>query len=368
MKSNRICLNMIVKDESEVIQRSLSSILPIIDYWVIIDTGSTDGTQERIKEFLKNIPGELHERPWVNFEHNRNEALALAKTKAGYILFIDADEEFIFEKNFVIPDLTRDFYIVQHQLRDNDFHRISIIKNDPSWTWVGVIHETITHPRINQLSFDYVSNVVNIYHEKGGNRSKDPHKCLKDAAILEKALLDDPTNARYAFYLAQTYFEGARYHKALKAYEKRIKMDGNEQERFWSFYRIALIEEFQLKEEPHIFIKSYAKAYLHRPSRIEPLYYIASYYFSSGKYLINYLLIKIALAIPPSNDLILVERWMRDWALSYQLLQSAYTLGYYQESLDILNTLLASKDVPIDRREMLQKALPLIQKSCQKSN
>ena len=62
-----LCLNMIVKNESHVIKRCLDSVKPIIDYWVIFDTGSTDGTQRIIQEVLKDIPGQLHERPWVNF-------------------------------------------------------------------------------------------------------------------------------------------------------------------------------------------------------------------------------------------------------------------------------------------------------------
>jgi hypothetical protein len=41
-------------------------------------TGSADGTQK----FMKAVPGELHELSWVNFAHNRNQALSLAKEKA----------------------------------------------------------------------------------------------------------------------------------------------------------------------------------------------------------------------------------------------------------------------------------------------
>ena len=41
-----ICLNMIVRNEAPVIRRCLVSLLPIIDYWVVVDTGSTDGTQD----------------------------------------------------------------------------------------------------------------------------------------------------------------------------------------------------------------------------------------------------------------------------------------------------------------------------------
>src|SRR5689334_10374436 len=107
-----VCLNMIVKDESPVITRCLASVKPWIDYWVIVDTGSKDGTQAVIRDFMKDIPGELHERPWVNFAHNRNEAVSLAKEKGDYLLFIDADEQFVVSGNFDKKNLNGDMYSV----------------------------------------------------------------------------------------------------------------------------------------------------------------------------------------------------------------------------------------------------------------
>ena len=43
-KHPRVALSMIVKNERNVIERCLESVLPIIDTWQIVDTGSTDGT------------------------------------------------------------------------------------------------------------------------------------------------------------------------------------------------------------------------------------------------------------------------------------------------------------------------------------
>ena len=88
-----ICWNAIVKNESAIIERCMSSMVDQIDYWVVVDTGSTDGTQQIIKDFMAKhkIPGELFERPWVNFSHNRSEALELAENKADYIFLCDAD-------------------------------------------------------------------------------------------------------------------------------------------------------------------------------------------------------------------------------------------------------------------------------------
>ena len=55
-----ICLNMIVKDESHIIEETLNNITSQLDldYWVISDTGSTDNTKEIIKSFfeLYNVP------------------------------------------------------------------------------------------------------------------------------------------------------------------------------------------------------------------------------------------------------------------------------------------------------------------------
>ena len=45
---------------------------------------------------MRGIPGELHERPWVDFGHNRQEALLLAKGKGDYLLFLDRDERLVF--------------------------------------------------------------------------------------------------------------------------------------------------------------------------------------------------------------------------------------------------------------------------------
>ena len=76
-----LCLNMIVKDEAHVIRRCLDSVRSHLANWTIVDTGSTDGTQAIIRSHLRDLPGELHERPWRDFGTNRSEAIALARGK-----------------------------------------------------------------------------------------------------------------------------------------------------------------------------------------------------------------------------------------------------------------------------------------------
>src|SRR5271155_4620707 len=94
-----IGLCMIVKNESKVILRCLESVRPILDYVLVEDTGSTDGTQTIIRDWLDRVglPGEVYDEPWRDFSYNRSHALARLRENRGvdYALMIDADDEFI---------------------------------------------------------------------------------------------------------------------------------------------------------------------------------------------------------------------------------------------------------------------------------
>ena len=129
---------MIVKNESHIILECLKSVYKEIDYWVIVDTGSTDDTKEIITNFFKekNIPGELHERPWISFGHNRTEALELCKDKAEFAFMIDADDYLVGSLNFVSePDV--DGYIVRLGREEFSWWRSQIFRIESGWRYVG---------------------------------------------------------------------------------------------------------------------------------------------------------------------------------------------------------------------------------------
>ena len=78
---------MIVRNEAHIVHEVLDAVAPYISSWVIVDTGSVDGTQNLIRNHMARlgIAGELHERPWRNFGDNRSEALDLAQGHGDYI-------------------------------------------------------------------------------------------------------------------------------------------------------------------------------------------------------------------------------------------------------------------------------------------
>lgn len=352
---------MIVKNESAVIERCLTSVLPIIDYWVIVDTGSTDGTQQKIKNFMKEkgIQGELFERPWVNFAHNRNEAVELAKNKADFLFFIDADEYITYADDFTLPQLDKDYYAVVTKGYGIKFVRVLLINNHLEWKWKGVLHEQLSP--FTSRSHAFLEKLVNNFTTAGA-RGKDPQKHQRDVDILEAALKEEPNNSRYVYYLAHSYFAAENLNSALQNYEKCVQMlekeEGTEEEIFSCLLQIAKLYE-ALEKPENIVIDSYKCAFEHRKTRSEPLYHLAHYYRCKGKYREGYAIAKIGLSIPCPQDLYFVEEWMYDFGILFELSTCAYAEERYQEAQKACHLLLRKKNLPQNFRECTEKTLIL---------
>jgi glycosyltransferase involved in cell wall biosynthesis len=295
---------MIVKDESSVICRCLESVKHLLDYWVIVDTGSTDGTQEIIREFLSDVPGELHERPWVNFGHNRNAALDLARGKADYLFFIDADDRLSFSESFTMPLLDKDCYYVNQttQCDESQLNNLVVlmIRDQPDYRWVGALHEVLSCKM--PKSCETFVGVINEYHHDGA-RSNDPDIYLKEVQILEAAIREDTTNSRNIFYLARSYWYSGMLQQALNTYETRATMEGKEDEVYYSLYAIALLQSL-LNESFASIVKSYCRAYSYRPTRAEPLFDLGEIFRIREQPFMLSLITGLRETIPfPSDDL-----------------------------------------------------------------
>lgn len=352
----QVCLNMIVKNESQVIERCLASTKPLIDYWIIVDTGSTDGTQEIIKEFMKDIPGELHERPWVNFAYNRNEALELAQDKADYVLIIDADDKLEIAPDFVKPELMMDGYHLQINYGGSTYYRPQLVRTDCGWQWGGVVHEALFSYQAQSIG---ILEGVMMIIVGGGDRSNDPKKFEKDAEVLEKALKEDPNSTRNVFYLAQSYRDAGHLEKSLEVYQRRVDMGGWDQEVFWSLYQIGVLQE-ALEMPESIFVKSYSKAYSYRPSRLEPIYRLCNYFRLQDNCMLSYLVSQSLIDLPQPDDALFVESWVYEWGLLLEYSICAYWIGHYEEALHASNAILARDNIPQNVRECVEKNLAFI--------
>jgi glycosyltransferase involved in cell wall biosynthesis len=352
---------MIVKNESHIIKECFDTIYDQIDYWVIVDTGSTDGTQELIKQYFaeKGIPGELHERPWVSFGENRTEALRLADGKADYIFMIDADD-YVEGKLPVEKLVGHEGYAVLMGRMDFSWWRTQIFKSGCGWKYYGVLHEypALTEqrqPTIDRLVGDYrvVARTVG-----GRNQNITPvEKYKKDAEILEKALIDEPENVRYQFYLAQSYFDSQQWEKAEQAYVKRVEMGGWPEEIYYSIYRIGITRALQNKNWVEI-QQAFLDAYNARPNRAEPLYQIARIYRLNGKPALGYVFAKMAAEIPyPKDDILFIDNDVYRYGILDEIGSTAFYAGKIEIGYNACKALLDRNLLPANEIERVKKNL-----------
>ncbi|MBK8816394.1 MAG: glycosyltransferase [Methylococcaceae bacterium] len=279
MRKLKICLCMIVKNESHIILETLSSISRYLDYWVICDTGSTDNTPEIIEAFFKQaeIPGELHKVEWKNFGYNRTQVFSLAYKKADYLWVIDADDFLVGHLDF--NGLNADSYRLKYVLGSITYYRDQLFRSDLEWEYKGVLHEYPYCRSKEQPSKAILHGDYYIQARTAGARSKlDPkQKYLADAQILEQALSieqDPGLVARYLFYLAQSYRDAGEHEKAIKWYRDRVDAGGWVEEVWYAIYQIG--RQFEWLGNFDKAKLAYLEAYEYRPIRAESLYSVGN--------------------------------------------------------------------------------------------
>ena len=280
-----ICLNMIVKDEAHIILETFTNICKHVefDYWVISDTGSTDGTQELIRNFFKekNIPGELFEDEWKDFSHNRNKAIEHAVGKSDYVFFFDADD--LIHGDFEIPGiLDKDYYQAKFGTNFSYNRAIMVSNRELICRYVGVLHETLDVYKPNStcstIEGDYFFESRRL-----GNRSKNPNKYIDDGNVLAAAYEKETSDLRYryAYYCAQSFSDsGVRMEEAIKWHKINLGLPSNMEYKYCSCINLGHLYKSLGDDEQSLLY--YSKAYDHDSTRIEGITYIMDYYYSKG--------------------------------------------------------------------------------------
>lgn len=356
MKS-KVCLNMIVKDEAPVIRRCLESVRPLIDRWVILDTGSTDGTQDVIREVLGDLPGTLHESPFRGFDKSRSEAIDLARADADYLLFIDADDLMEVEPGFRMPELTEDAYRVA--LHDGPIvhWRPALVSTRLPWRYVGVLHEYIDCGGPYGLGTLTGAHILSVGGGARLVRDGQRKKYLHDAAVLEAGLAEEPDNARYVFYLAQSWRDAGEPEKALAAYDRRAGMGGFAEEVFCARLYAARLAASLGRPAAEV-MDRYLGAHESRPERAEALGDLARLCRVEGqRWPLAHLFARAAARIPYPSDILFVEFDWYEWRALDELAVAAYWVGAYEESAQCAERLLAGDKLPPAERDRVVRNL-----------
>ncbi|WFP65863.1 glycosyltransferase family 25 protein [Mesorhizobium sp. WSM4904] len=350
-----IGLCMIVKNEAKVILNCLASALPLVDYVLVVDTGSTDGTQDVIRDFLAihNVQGAVIDEPWRDFAYNRSFALEQLREVewVDYAMIIDADDVLIVDRDFeptaFKSRMEHDLYDIEVSHGDISFYRPQICRNRLPFSFKGVLHEYLEAPpgpitRLNAEGFRIATG-------RGGARSQNPRKYQDDAAVLENALATETDPfliSRYTFYLAQSYRDCGEREKALEHYLKRADLG------FWNEeVYVSLLEAGNMMaalERPfEEVVGAYERATQTVPARGEALHAASRYCRDQGRNAEGQEYARRGLDLKAPAGLF-VQPWVYDYGLLDEFSVNAYWAGAYRESLDACLKLLTSDKSPSD--------------------
>lgn len=323
-----LCLNMIVKNEADRIERCLASVLPHVKSAVILDTGSTDRTTLLMKRMFDDygIRHVIVEGPFENFGQARNDAFELAQNRNGkgnlpwcqFALLMDADMELVVTdpKAFLKLSGAEASYDMMQKGGSVSYANRRIV----NLTWGKAPYVGVTHEYIDIPAAGMITGASFIDHADGANRTD---KYERDVKLLEEGLREDPNNARYWYYLGNSYRDWGRPIEAIAAYRRRIELGGWDEET-----HSAMMHSAQCWKDRGLdtaYVAGMVEAYNFRPSRAEPLYDLAKHYREKGQNAAALLYAKAGSRMPRPNDLLFVN----DFVYSHGLRYEHSVAGYY---------------------------------------
>lgn len=317
-----IGLVMIVKNEAHGLEATLRSFLPAIDCWTILDTGSTDGTQDLIRRCLSHLPGTLVEEPFVDFSSSRNRALELHGEASIFTVMPDSDDRLNGAENlrsFCVsrlqaPDRS---YGITMQFGDLAFMRAIVHRTACRPKYVGRVHEcldVITHITIPK---------VTLTQEKPAESLEaTQQRWRRDRTLLLEDVKDNPSNPRALFYLAQTYECLGEQNEAIFTYERRVALGGWREEVF-----MAKLRRARLLPDENMKRLALLDAHAYEPRRAEPLFTLAQSTYSRQEHGLTYLFASRAdaMAIPEG---LFVETDVYTWRAADLVSISAFYLSH----------------------------------------
>jgi len=283
-----LALVAILKDEQASVRALLESALPFCEHVTIVDTGSTDDTQQLIADVLREHGGDLDrhivvEEPFkpfaplgeriIDFAATRNMALKFESERkertepAVFTLFLSGDETLhggaelraYLEKH---RDGSTGAYCVTMQRDLQQWPYARILRTDAKWCYRFPIHETPVGPDGETMGPTILGVRVVYAPPKDDKRLLERHKNV-DLPVLQYLAAQKPvtheehiSRARALLFLAQTHEMLALEHDkddpgsewmshqyaAMGYYQRRALLEGDPSDAHYSllhYYDVA---------------------------------------------------------------------------------------------------------------------------------
>lgn len=280
----KICVYAISKNEIKFVDTWFNSMKEA-DYVCVLDTGSTDGTFEKLKN-LGVISQQKHFEHF-RFDDARNESMKLIPKDADICVCTDLDEEF--EKGWAeklktqwSTGTTRAKYRYTWNFNPDGSEGIVFlaekIHKNGEYIWINPVHEILK--RIESTNEKAVIlQGVQLNHHADITKSRSNY-----LPLLELSIKEDPRNDRNMHYLGREYMFHGEYDKAIKTLKKHLIMPNSvwDEERCASLRYIANC--YKQENKPKMQEKFLLKALCECDFTREPYFDLACFYFYKKKY------------------------------------------------------------------------------------
>ena len=223
---NKICVYAICKNEVNNLDKWIESMSEA-DYIVVLDTGSTDGTFEKLKEDPRIFKTEQKIYKHFRFDKARNDSMKLIPDDANILVCTDIDETF--NKGWAKTlkekwqsNTTRCYYkyIWSHNSlgeEENVFTYDKIHTRDYEWHYP--VHEVLV-----KKDNSFIENPINLFNSiilDHWRKDKDRKFYF---ALLKLAVKENPQDAHIRMLLAREYFLAHDFENAIKVYLETLKL------------------------------------------------------------------------------------------------------------------------------------------------
>ncbi|MEA2459308.1 MAG: hypothetical protein QOC95_2280 [Thermoleophilaceae bacterium] len=228
----RLSLCMIVKDEEEMLPRSLAAAKPAVHEIIVVDTGSTDRSVEIAESFGATV---LHHEWTGSFSDARNVSLEAAT--GDWIIYLDADEVLVEQDAPRLRALTGRVWREAFSLVETNYtgdmedgtalthNALRMFRNRPEYRFKGRLHEQMAYalPGFLQERIEYTQLRIEHYGYLGVVRdAKD--KSRRNLELLEQQVADGMDSAFQSFNLGSEYLALAEHKTAVDHFAKAWKM------------------------------------------------------------------------------------------------------------------------------------------------
>lgn len=286
---NLIHLCIMVKNAGPLFETVLTENLPFIDRWTILDTGSTDGTQDLARRILAKKKGALYEEPFINFRDSRNRCLDLAGKHCKYLLMLDDTYAMRGDLRQFLSVVRGDQFATSYSLLiisdDVEYYSNRVTMSERGLRYIYTIHEVIQDTN-NKENVVIPKNAAHIHdHRADYMEKRTMDRKRYDLKLLYDMVREDPNNPRHYYYLAQTYNLLEDYENASYWFKRRATSDlkGHDQEAVDSWFELARIYNFKLNKPWEECKIAYDECFKKDPTRPDALYFIGIHYFLEGE-------------------------------------------------------------------------------------